>query len=65
MTHKPSLPPEAVSPRWVDDPFYWTYFVPEDYRRTWRECDEDVKKAVYDTAIKACEHLRGSGVFDD
>jgi hypothetical protein len=59
------IPNEVESPTWSDDPFYWTYFVPEEYRRAWQTFDASVKAAVYATATKAAMHLRGCGVFDD
>jgi hypothetical protein len=58
------FPKEAESPVWTDDPFYWTFFVPAEYRQRWSELDVSQRAAIYATAEKASRHLRDSGVFD-
>lgn len=58
------MPPEAESPVWRSNSFYWEYFVPDVLRENWDRLDKSTKAAVYATALHANEHLKASGCFD-
>ncbi len=57
-------PADIRNLRWVDDPFYWTFFVENDLRVHWETLDPFVRAAVFLTASAASRHLKESGVFD-